>query len=142
TLESTTGNPVIVSDPNAPPPVKLNPNVKVPPSPPAPTPPPDRVNPFEGVPGYSSPQGANTPEAKPLREALPGRDYKYVRAQVVDPQPKADKKPIVIRVEGNKLVFESEDTAALDAISSYLQATFGSGAKPAETLFKVIKLKN
>src|SRR5262249_6845142 len=44
--------------------------------------------------------------------------------------------------EGNRLIFESEDTAALDAVAGYLQATFGSGAKPAETLFKVIRLKN
>ncbi len=40
------------------------------------------------------------------------------------------------------MIFESEDTAALDAIMGYLQAFFASGGKPQENLFKVLKLKN
>ena len=101
-LNKTRGNPVIIQDPNAipKPPVKLKEGVKIPPSPetsPAPTPRPNGSNnPLQGVPGYSTaPAESTSPQSMPpaLREALPGRDYKYIAAQVVDP--KTEKPPII-----------------------------------------------
>ncbi|AWM40676.1 Type II secretion system protein D precursor [Gemmata obscuriglobus] len=73
------------------------------------------------------------------REPLPGRDF-LIAAQVVDPAKREDK-PIVITVAGNRLVIESEDTAALDVLSQLARYIVTEGAKPDENLFRVIRLK-
>jgi general secretion pathway protein D len=66
----------------------------------------------------------------------------YINAQIIDPsQPKVEKKPIIIEVNGNRLTLISEDTEALDLFVE-LARRLQPGVAPVENLFKVIRLKN
>ncbi|MDY3556068.1 secretin N-terminal domain-containing protein [Gemmata sp. JC717] len=109
--------------------------------------PPSRTNPAP-APGTSPLRPKADPPKLPdpvkppplgAREPLPGRDF-LIAAQVVDPAKREDK-PIIITVAGNRLVIESEDTAALDVLSQLARYIVTEGAKPDENLFRVIRLK-
>ena len=106
--------------------------MKIPPAPsPSPLRPRSGNNPLEGVPGYSTapadgcatrcrPRFAKRCRAATTSTSRPGR-----RSH------KTDKKPIIIRVVGNQLIFESKDTEALDLIMEFAQAFFAMAGKPA-----------
>ena len=112
----------------------------MPPAPPPAKPAEEENNPLRGLPGYSqSTQPTRGSSTSSLREELPGRDYRFIKAQIVDP--KTDRKPITIRVQGNQIIIESEDTDALDIIMG-IARSFTPGTPPIENLFKTIKLKN
>src|SRR5262249_21535615 len=117
------GRPTTVIDPNAPHrPSVLNPGTTVPPLNGAPkTPFPKNLMPGSGA----TPNLPTTPTAPArasvratprvpanLREPLPGRDIRYIGAQVVDPE-KKDKKAIKIEVQGNRLIVTSDDPESL-----------------------------
>jgi type II secretion system protein D len=96
-----------------------------------PVPPPPMQAPLRG-PGLSD-----------LRQPVPGRDYGYavpVSAQLVDPEKKSDK-PIVITVIGNKIIIQSEDTAALDVLAALTKFYTAKSTTADDNLFKVIPLK-
>ena len=136
-MEDMKKNPVIIKDPLNPPKSVL-PNPGTLPPAPAPSPAPGTTSPYP--PNVITPKisGADLPGD---REALPGRDLRYIGAQVVDPTKKPDKKPITIEVQGNRLIITSEDTDALDLLASMAQY-YRPNAPAQENLFKVIRLKN
>jgi general secretion pathway protein D len=128
TLSSLRSNPVEIKDKNdqgkeAPPvnPVPVNPGAGPAPNSPMPMPP--------G--GQSS--------------ATPRGDVVYINSQIVDPnqpnQPKSDKKPVTIEVNGNRLTITSDDPEALTLLGE-LARQYQPGLPPQENLFKVIKLRN
>ncbi|MFM8271671.1 MAG: secretin N-terminal domain-containing protein, partial [Gemmata sp.] len=122
------GKRTIINDPLNPKPPVLKPPTGGPPNP---------VQPFQPAPTLPVPV-----KPGPLtRTTLPGRDMlvSAALAQVVDPA--ADDKPVVITVTGNRLIVQSDDTKALDVLSSLSRYLVTEGAKVDENLFKVIRLK-
>jgi type II secretory pathway component GspD/PulD (secretin) len=118
-------NPTTVPSPNP------NPGFGIPPMPP-PMP----------LPGEKKSSLAPPPAAANKAELPPGpRDPRFVLAQLVDPEAKQNLKPVIIRVVGNKLTVESEDTAALQLINDMIRLYVQNGTKADENLFEVIKLK-
>jgi general secretion pathway protein D len=99
---------------------------------------------------------APIPKPEPKREKLPpgekesrapGRTLQYVNAQIADPQakkdPKSDKKPVTITVQGNKLIVSSEDPKALETAAQLLRIyTSSSMSEPSENVFETIRIKN
>ncbi len=121
------GNPVLIRDLNSFTPVVI-PGNSAPANP--------GVNP--------APPPSNPMPLPPRKQGLaPRRDgVQYITAQIVDPQqPKAEKKPIIIEVNGNRLTLMSDDTEALDYFIE-LARRFQPGVRPEENLYKVIKLRN
>ena len=124
-IQNMTGSPG-VAPPRLPAPPPVGPTPSPVPTPGATIPPMPQPVPLPGGPKSELPAGP--------------RDPRYVLAQIVDPA-KAELKPVVVRVVGNRLTIESDDPAALQLVNDLLRLYVTDGKKVDENLFEVIRLK-
>jgi type II secretory pathway component GspD/PulD (secretin) len=94
--------------------------------------------------GATPPAGGTPPPMAPATPLPPGarantRDLRYVSTQITDPE--KGPKPVYIYAEGNNLIIQSDDPAALDLVFQLARLKLIEGSKVSDNLFEVIRLK-